>query len=457
MNIIDYVGNHLTEVDFSTITTVTPKSCNSFDELMNRWKEGMSVTQSLMDCAALCFAIHVSTKLDGDPLWSYLVGAPSSGKSTLCELICADEFNTKPLSKFTGLVSGSREGNHLVPAMQNKCVVIKDGTLLLESTPQQLANVYGELRDIFDGSLEAHYRNGVEASFKNISFSMIIGITERVYALNMSALGERFLHIRLETTRETEQSRNRNAIDSIFQDTKITVAEGNEEGDSRSFPLQRQFTAGFLAHLHARLRNEDILRPSYTEQDKLLIQAVADVIACSRASAPKDFKDEILYESRPEASTRVVKQIARVALGLCYVLGTKSITPEIRRLLVKMCHDTAFGRKFRIIRLIAIHEGISRAWMATKLDIPLQSCTNVLKDLMSMQVLEERAEETRKGPGRKNKLLFCPDWIRDSFRTVENASKNADNEDPVKKKATKRKPVKKKRPIKKKSPSPNQR
>lgn len=451
MNIIDYVGEHLTSIDFSTVTTVTPKSCNNFLELMEKWKEGMSVTQSLVDCAALCFAIHVSAKLEGDPLWSYLVGAPSSGKSTLCELIGADEFNTKPLSKFTGLVSGSREGNHLIPAMQGKCVVIKDGTLLLESTPQELANVYGELRDIFDGSLEAHYRNGVEASFKNISFSMVIGITEKIYALNMSALGERFLHVRLETTRETEQLRNRDAIDSIFQNSKVTVAEGNEEGDSRSFPLQRQFTAGFLAHLHGKMRNDEILRPRYTEEDKKLIQSIADVIACSRAAAPKDFKNEILYESRPEASTRVVKQIARVALSLCYVLGTKSITSEIRRLLVKMCNDTAYGRKFRIIREVAINEGITRSWMASKLDIPLQSCTNVLKDLMSMQILEERAEEERKGPGRKNKLLFCPKWIKNSFRTVANAATTSQHEDPEEKKPIKRRPIKKKRPVKKKA------
>jgi hypothetical protein len=193
MSIVELINSSLTTIDLSEVEIVKPKHCTHFDNLIEVYKEALEVTQSFKDCLALCLAVHISVKLEGEPLWLYLVGAPSSGKSTICELLSADEHNTRPLSKFTGLVSGSRQGSHLIPQLQNKAVIIKDGTLLLESTPQQLANVYGELRDIFDGSLEARYRNGVSASFSNIAFSMIIGITERIYALNMSALGERFL------------------------------------------------------------------------------------------------------------------------------------------------------------------------------------------------------------------------------------------------------------------------
>jgi len=312
-NLVELINASLTQIDMEEVSVIKARHCTDFDELMKIYRQDMMVTESFEDSVAICLAIHIAVKLGDEPLWMYLVGAPSSGKSTICELLCSDEHHTRALSKFTGLISGSRQGQHLIPFLQNKCLIIKDGTLMLESTPQQLANVYGELRDVFDSSIEVKYRNGVSASFSNISFGMIIGITERVYALNMAALGERFLHCRLETTRETETERNATAIRRILSGCKLSVAEGNDEGDSRSFPKQRQHTAGFINHLHSRLQNEDIIRPSFTDEDCLLIQALADVVACSRAAAPrKHDREEITYDSRPDSSTRLCNLLTKL-------------------------------------------------------------------------------------------------------------------------------------------------
>jgi hypothetical protein len=434
VELINLINDHLEAVDFNVITTVQAKKCRDFNTLMDIYRKNMTITQSIEDCAAICMAVHIATKLDGDPLWFYLVGAPSSGKSTLCELICADEQNTRPLSKFTGLVSGSTQGKNLIPMLHNKCVVVKDGTLLLESTPIQLANVYGELRDIYDGSLEAHYRNGVSASYTNISFGMLIGITERVYALNMSALGERFLHCRLESDRDTELVRNQSAIRSVLTGTKRTMAEGEDTGDSRSFPLQREYTAGFLSHLHTRVRNEHILQPEFTTTDEVLIQAIADVVACSRAQTHKDFKDNILFDSRPETSTRLCKQIARLALCLCYVLGVKKITPKVRELLTKVCLDSSYGRQYHTIRSVALSRmGMSRNGVALDIGIPLTTIAPTLEDLVSLKILAEDDGTNDRSVGRRTKILTCAKWVEHAFRTVEqhgtNLQKCSDTED----------------------------
>lgn len=425
MELLKLINEHLEAVDFNVITTVQAKACRDFDTLIDIYRKNMTITKSIEDCTAISCAVHIAVKLDGDPLWFYLVGAPSSGKSTLCELICADEQNTRPLSKFTGLVSGSTQGQHLIPMLHNKCVVVKDGTLLLESTPIQLANVYGELRDIYDGSLEAHYRNGVSASYTNISFGMLIGITERVYALNMSALGERFLHCRLESDRDTELVRNQSAIRGVLSGTKRTMAEGEDSGDSRSFPLQREYTAGFLSHLHTRIRNEHILQPEYTGADETLIQAIADVIACSRAQTHKDFKDNILFDTRPETSTRLCKQIARLALCLCYVLGVKKITSRVRELLTKVCLDSAFGKQYHVIRSAALSKrGMSRRGISIDAGIPLETCILIMNDLISLKVFNEEDGSGDKSVGRKTKVLSCAPWVKHAFETVEKHGSN---------------------------------
>jgi len=434
VELLKLINDHLEAVDFNVITTVQAKACRDFGTLMDIYRKNMTITKSIEDCTAISMAVHIAVKLDGDPLWFYLVGAPSSGKSTLCELICADEANTRPLSKFTGLVSGSTQGKNLIPMLHNKCVVVKDGTLLLESTPIQLANVYGELRDIYDGSLEAHYRNGVSASYSNISFGMLIGITERVYALNMSALGERFLHCRLESDRGTELVRNQSAIRNVLSGTKRTMAEGEDTGDSRSFPVQREYTAGFLSHLHTRIRNEHILQPEFTTADEVLIQAIADVIACSRAQTHKDFKDNILFDSRPETSTRLCKQIARLALCLCYVLGVKKITSRVRELLTKVCLDSSFGKQYHVVRSVALSKkGMSRHGISADTGIALTSCVLVMEDLISLKVLSEDDGTGDRSVGRRTKILTCAPWVEHAFRTVEpygqNLQEHPDTED----------------------------
>lgn len=424
MNFIDLIRSSLSEVKLDEIVTVQPQHCTTFQNLMEVCKQDMSVTQSTEDCLAIGMAVHIAVALEGDPLWMYLVGAPSSGKSTICELLSSDEIHSRPLSKFTGLVSGSRQGSHLIPMLQGKCVVVKDGTLLLESTPQQLANVYGELRDIFDGSLEAHYRNGVSASFSNISFGMIIGITERIYSLNMSALGERFLHCRLETSRDIETKRNADAVTSIFEFSGRTNFEGNETGDARSFPKQRAYTAGFLSHIHSRIRNGDVLRPRYTQYDVDLIQALADIVACSRAEAPrsKEFGvDDLLYDARPEASTRVVKQLSRLALCLCYVYGVESITKEIRSLLVKVALDTSYSRQHSIIRTVAMaKDGLNRQSIAIETGIPLATISRRIDDLISLGIIYATYNDVRSTQGKASRIHRCAAWIQSALRMIEN-------------------------------------
>ena len=424
-SLVELINASLTQIDLAEVEIVKAKHCTSFEQLMTIYKEDLVVTPSFEDCMAICLAFHVSVKLESEPLWMYLVGAPSSGKSTICELLCADEHHTRALSKFTGLVSGSRQGSHLIPFLQNRCVIVKDGTLLLESSPQQLANVYGELRDIFDGSLEAKYRNGVSASFSNISFGMIIGITERVYALNMAALGERFLHCRLETTSETETERNATAIRRILSGCKLSVAEGNDEGDSRSFPKQRQHTAGFINHLHSRLQNEDIIRPSFTDEDCLLIQALADVVACSRASAPrKHDREEITYDSRPEASTRLCKLFTKLALCLCYVYGSSKISDKVKKRLVKVAIDTAHGRQFEILKAVCLsQQGLNKQAVAVSTNVPLETLTRKIEDLKSMKVLLQDRESERRIPGRRNHVLTSPVWVVNAFRRTFKAKK----------------------------------
>jgi hypothetical protein len=149
---------------------------------------------------------------------------------------------------------------------------------------------------------------------------------------------------------------------------------------------------------------------------------MADVIACSRAQTPrKDGADEIMYESRPEASTRVVKQLSRLALCLCYVLNTDEINDEILRLLTKVTLDTAFSRQYDIIRHVAMSDsGLNRQAIAALTEIPLQSILRRIEDLTSLGIFVTDSGTVRPKQGRSVPVIHCDPWVRDAYRLVTN-------------------------------------
>lgn len=406
----------LKPIDWESVTTVKANnSCRTWESVLDVFRTAeprLTVTKSFEDCLAIALAVHVSIRIDGDPLWIYLVGAPSSGKSTLIQLLAADERHTIELSKFTGVVTGDRHGSHLAPRLNGRCLLVKDGTMLLESGKDELRRIFGELRDIFDGSLAVDYRNGREANFKGIHFSQVMGMTEAIYGMNTSILGERFLHCRLEVDRDTEVNRNRSAIEQVLSASKPAVTDGNEEGDSRTFPVQRSAVAGFLQHVHSHIRDNEILRPAFDSEAVEAIQAMADCIACCRAH-----NEDEMFDARPESSTRVVKLLARLALCLCYIFDRKSIDQSILDLLRKVCLDSCWGQQFRILSCLARCEsGINKQSLAVAVNIPLETMTRRLKSMTRMGMVNIELEDERVGRGRRNHVLRIAPWIAAAFK-----------------------------------------
>jgi hypothetical protein len=206
------------------------------------------------------------------------------------------------------------------------------------------------------------------------------------------------------------------------------MASGSDEMDSRAFPYQRGCTAGFLSHLHSLIANEDIIQPTYSDDDIKLIQSLGDIIACSRAAVTKDAKDNILYDSRPESSTRAVKQLARLALGHCYVYGVRSITPKIREQITKSALDTSHSRQYYVLKALAsASAGLTRESISALTGIPYESCRRIIVDLLSLKILSETPEKFRREPGAPKKLLTLPTWVKDSFRYGANLKENQDS------------------------------
>jgi len=68
-SIIDVINSSLARIDFDSVQTVKVKECHNFYNLVDVYKEDMTITQSFIDCLAICCAVHIAVRLESDPLW----------------------------------------------------------------------------------------------------------------------------------------------------------------------------------------------------------------------------------------------------------------------------------------------------------------------------------------------------------------------------------------------------
>jgi hypothetical protein len=106
----------------------------------------------------------VANLLPRDPLWLFLVGPPSAGKT---EVIAAlgDIPSIFPLSSLTPQTFASGfEGKHgetsLLPRLSGKTLTMKDFGSVLTMYREKKAEIIGQLREIYDGQFSKTWGNG---------------------------------------------------------------------------------------------------------------------------------------------------------------------------------------------------------------------------------------------------------------------------------------------------------
>ena len=106
---------------------------------------------------AATVAITCSIEIPGEPLWAFLIGPPSSGKTTFIDSFGGNNELFDNLSKISAksLVSGWKDETDEEPSylakLKDKTLFVKDFTVTLTDSPDSQREVFGLLTDIFDG------------------------------------------------------------------------------------------------------------------------------------------------------------------------------------------------------------------------------------------------------------------------------------------------------------------
>lgn len=297
-----------------------------------------------------------SVYLPGSPLWLFVVAPPSGSKSETL-MPASAWFRCFALSNVTskGLISGFQlaggEDPSLFAGLQGKpsAIIVKDMTPVLNGNPAEREEIFGILRDAYDGAVTKVFGNGVRRHYENLKFSVIAGVTPAIDCYDSVALGERFLKFRSDKELEREDDVNRamRAVMNCGNETQMR----DELKDACVRSLVRKFDLA------------DVPKPD--EAFARIVSRLAGFCAKMRAAAPSDkFSDIQTMSPLREAPARLAIQFTKFAQGLAMHLECDKLTdPKVLRLIKRVAVHTPDIITMRIVQ--ALYEGRE----ATMLDI----------------------------------------------------------------------------------------
>ncbi len=284
----------------------------------------------------IVLAVALSRKLEGIPIWLILVGASGDMKSV--QLNSIRDKNTFVLHNLTSktLVNGFKnkvKHPDLAPELDNKIVIIPDMAQILKLPPNEKGELWGQLRDLYDGMAGKISGMGSRARYENLKVTLLAGSTPSIDAqiLVHQDLGTREL-----IYRTTGSKKKKEVMKKCFD---------NEELENEINVELREKTTEFLEKTMVR---RDYINPKLLEK----IMEIATYITFMRASAEFDsFTHDLRNDVYPEEPTRISKQLKRLYICL---MSLNHDYPEDRafEILWHIAKSSAFPLRTKIFKYL---------------------------------------------------------------------------------------------------------
>lgn len=374
----------------------------SFQGVLQVFRKQLFVDQEIVDALLFVLAIIVSEQLPGPPVWAHLVGPPGAAKTLL---IMSAQDSDRVIYRSTlnarSMVSGYRtptgEDPSIFAELNGKTLAIKDGTEFHAGPQWQVQETDAVLRGAYDGFVSRSYGNNVLREY-TLHFSIIIGTTTVVYAMEQSALGERFIRFRFQALDE-EQRKSRIVAAAKGITHKVQVEE-----------LLKPVVRDFLAFDVERL-------PPVPDWFYDKLASLCELIAVLRATVARDFREQVQYHPEPEYGTRIAQQLTKLAMAVSIVKDTYVIDRGVWNFVRRLGLDTATPWHWEIVRVLAKHEALIADELYKWTGIPRTTLGRRLNDLELLRVIKKVRRhvdfDDRKTGGPSTKLAYAlQPWIR---------------------------------------------
>lgn len=348
-------------------------------ELHNIYRDLLYIEDT--DRIDVVLAVALSKKLDGIPLWLILVGASGDMKSVQLNAL-SDLDDIHYLHKITSktLVNGYLDKvKHpdLAPRLKDKIVVIRDMAAILKLPSIEKGEVWGQLRDLYDGFAGTSSGQGLDMKYEDLKVTLLTGSTPTIdgQILVHQDLGTRELIYR------TKGSNNKKKV--------MEKCLENEETEGMITNELKRWTCGFLKN---KTPQRNVIPKEIIEE----IKQIAIYISYMRATAESDqFTNEIRNDVYPEEPTRIIKQLKRLYICL---MSLAFDYPEKRalRILWKIARSSAFPIRIKLFNFLLNNPDgeFTTSQIAKSILIGKSSAKRELNVLWNMKLVNRRDTET---------------------------------------------------------------
>lgn len=340
------------------------------DAAVRRW---LVLEDHLLPVVPLVVA--VANRLAGPPVWLMIVAPPSSGKSEVIRgvnsLAGVRHISSITSSTFaSGMIprSGSDKPPSLLERMEQKgqwLLTLKDfGTI--QSVQRETRNeIFGQLREIYDGQFDATYGTGVEIDWEG-KLGMLVGATpavDRQYKWS-AELGERFVQFR--------------PVASDPEEVALKAVRASDEEAEKNQAIKEAYRTAF-----DKIAPTADCAPEFSERRLALVAALARFTAAARRPVRHERGRGGFQVLEPEGPARLAKVFAQLYKGalLCFDGNDRLALRVVSRIAV----DCIPGRRGKLLRILAERsEGVTADVAAGRLKCDKETARTELKELRAI-------------------------------------------------------------------------
>lgn len=393
----------------TTIESVqADKSVDTFDKLMEVYRNTYHTTQDMELCLLLVLTSIYSIKINGEQLWLRVIGPPGCGKTTIAKAVSSSE-QVVLKSTFTGLFSGwaddKDEDASMVPLIAGKTLIVKDADALLRQP--NVERIFSELRDFYDKDSSTQYRNRKAHDYRNIPSTMVLCGTNVLRRSDQSFLGERFLDFEMRVTRKDEELISQRMLERSMQ-----LAT-----DPSNLPPEIQVQAaakGFIEHMMERTMTTSLSKGLQHQ-----IINLSKLAAKMRTKVDRDTfgKGDITFAPVSELPTRIIGQLSKMCMCAPIITGHKNETMS-QKLLYKVVRDIINPTSNRYRLCQDLMEGwYGRDELVESTGLAKSQVNRELDDLRALRLVDEKKAPSAI-PKHRRLVFTLTDEIKEGLITI---------------------------------------
>lgn len=368
-----------------------PIDFGSLNNIVNRW---MLVADP--GIVKLLPAIIVANKLKRDPIWMFLIGPSGGGKTEFLQSLF-DLEEMYPLSLLTSNtflsgMPGPRDAS-LLPQINGKILAFLDWTNILSMNKDGKAEIMGQLRDIYGGTMKKVFGTGAVREW-NGKIGIIACTTQVIDFQQQSnaALGERFIHYRI-----------------AMPERKVVAKRALTNGSHQS-EMRKELRDAYYAFMKGIKIPE--ITPEIPEgvQDEII--SVANFSTMARSGVIRDFgmKKDVLFVPASEMPTRIVQQLNTLAIALVIVNGGNFVHKDMD-IIYKIALDSIPQTNYMVMKEMARADERTTSEIAASCGYPTAPIRIYLENLALLGVCERIRGRDSEGGGTSDKWILNEEFV----------------------------------------------